>query len=124
MGNADRKSIDEIKVDVNKLYREDTFTDLKVASVRRLMPVKADGSPDESRQVLFVAETEVMTAAGPVPIHCPIEAKTLQEAMQKFPQAIQQAVAEMVEEMRELRRQAASRIVVPKTGPGGKIQLG
>jgi hypothetical protein len=124
MSGAPRERVSEIKVNVNDLYREETFTDLRVASIRRLAPVKLDGSPDTARDPVFIGQTHVMTSAGPVPVECPIEAKTLEEAMRKFPEAIQGAVQEMVEEVRELQRQAASRIIVPQAGAGGKIQLG
>ena len=126
MSSSEPNGRDEIQVDADNLYREESFTDLKVASIRRLVPVKADGSPDESREAMFVGQTHVMSTVGPVPVQCPLEAKTLQEAMQQFPDAVKQAVATMVEEAKELRRQEASRIVVPQPGVGpgpGKIQL-
>ena len=34
----------ELSVDTDNLHREDVFTDLRAASVRRLTPVKADGN--------------------------------------------------------------------------------
>jgi hypothetical protein len=117
----------EIKVNPNNLYREETYSDLRVATIRRLLPVKPDGSPDPSREPLFFGQAQMMTGAGPIPVEAPLEAKTLQEAMDDFPEAIREAVGEVVEQMRELQRQAASRIVVPSAmpgGPGGKIQLG
>jgi len=116
-------SLDEMKVDDANLYREETFTDLRVASIRHLVPVKPDGSPDPSREAIFVGQTHVMTNAGPVPIQCPIEATTLEEAIQKFPEAAREGIQQMVEEVREIQREAASRIVVPKTRPDGTIQL-
>jgi hypothetical protein len=116
--------VSEIKVDVSNLYREENFTDLQVASIRRLTPIKPDGSPDDSRQPIFIGETHVMTSAGAVPVQAPIEAQTLDEATRKFPEAVQHAVQEMIEEVREYQRQQASRIIVPQAGPGGKIQLG
>ncbi|HEB89083.1 MAG TPA: hypothetical protein ENI85_05890 [Deltaproteobacteria bacterium] len=109
----------DIRVDIDNLYREDTFTDLKVASIRRLTPIKADGSDDPSRPVMFVGETTLMSARGPLPINCPIEASTLAEALDAFPQAIQDAVERLMEEAREMQRQEASRIVVP--GQGGPV---
>ena len=109
----------EIAVDQDNLYREETFTDLKVASIRRLTPVKSDGSDDSSRPTLFVGETTLMSARGPLPINCPIEAATLTEAFEAFPQAVQQAVERLMEEAREMQRQEASRIVVPGQGPSG-----
>ena len=78
----------EITVDQDNLYREDTFTDLKVASIRRLTPIRADGSDDTSRPVMFVGETTLMSQRGPLPINCPIEATTLEDAMNAFPQAV------------------------------------
>jgi len=114
----------EISVDRENLYREETFTDLKVASIRRLTPIQADGSDDPGRPVLFVGETTLMSARGPLPINCPIEAKTLAEAMEAFPQAVQDAVTRLMDEAREMQRQEANRIVVPGQGPapgGGRI---
>ncbi len=114
----------EITVDQDNLYREDTFTDLKVASIRRLTPIRADGSDDTSRPVMFVGETTLMSQRGPLPINCPIEATTLEDAMNAFPQAVQAAVERLMEEAREMQRQEASRIVVPGQGPpggGGRI---
>jgi len=58
-------------------------------------------------------------------VQCPIEAKSLDEAIQKFPDAINVAVQRMVEQAREYQRQESSRIVVPGQPPagGGKIVL-
>ena len=109
----------EITVDQDNLYHEETFTDLKVASIRRLTPIRPDGSNDDSRPVMFVGETTLMSARGPLPINCPIEATTLAEAMDAFPQAVQAAVERLMEEAREMQRQEANRIVVPGQGPPG-----
>ncbi len=109
----------EVKVDKSNLYREESFTDLKVATIRRLSPIREDGSPDTGRPVLFTGETTLMSDRGPLPIQCSIEAKDLNEAMDKFPQAVQVAVERLVEQARELQRQQMSRIVVPGQGGGG-----
>jgi len=121
--SGEQTDLSEIKVDIGNLYLEEAFTDLKVASFRRLSPVKPDGSPDESRDPVFAGETHVMTPSGPVPIQCRIEAKTLEEAAEKFPAAIKKAVNAMVDELRELQRREAGRIVVPKTTGPGDIHL-
>jgi len=116
----------DLRVDVANLYREDVFTDLQVATLRRLTPVKADGTDDASRPILFVAATQLMSQAGPLPISAPIDAKDLGDAIAKFPDAILAAVEEMVEEAREMQRREASRLVVPGPGaipPSGKISL-
>ncbi|MBM4033815.1 MAG: hypothetical protein FJ291_18820 [Planctomycetes bacterium] len=126
MADAESNGVNAIKVNDKNLYREETFTDLRVATIRQLVPVKADGSPDPGREPLFFGSAQMMTSAGPLPVEAPLDAKTLQGAMEAFPDAIREAVGEVVEHMRELQRQAASRIVVPNAmpGPGGKIQLG
>ncbi len=115
----------ELSVDQENLYREETFTDLKIASIRRLTPVKTDGSDDPARPQMFVGETTLMSARGPLPINCPIEATTLEEAIAAFPKAVQDAVERLMEEAKEMQRQEASRIVVPGQGPapggGGRI---
>jgi hypothetical protein len=118
---ADRRPVD-LKVDQTNLYREEVFTDLKVATIRKLTPVKQDGSLDKARPVLFVGQTQVMTPAGAIPVDASIQATNLQEAMERFPVAVNRAIEQMVSEIEELRRREASRIVVPPTA-GGKILM-
>jgi hypothetical protein len=116
--------LDEIQVDPENLYVEEVFTDLKVATIRRLSPVKTDGSPDETRPTLFHGQTQLMSQMGPLPVNCAIEAANLEEAMEKFPEAIAQAIERMVEEAKELQRQESSRIIVPgAASAGSKIKL-
>ncbi len=121
MNSSEKRTLADIRVDQNNLYREETFTDLKVGTIRRLMPVRSDGSPDETRRPIFTGQTQVMSSMGPVPVQCPIEAKSLEGALQKFPEALEQAVERMVEEAKEIRRQESTRIVVPGTQAGGGI---
>ncbi len=109
----------DVKVDKSNLYKEESFTDLKVATIRRLSPILTDGSPDPSRPQLFTGETTLMSDRGPLPIQAPIEAKDLDEAMEKFPEAVQGAVEKLIEQAREMQRQQMSRIVVPGQGGGG-----
>lgn len=111
--------IAEMQADVENLYREESFTDLKIAQIRRLTPVNQDGTQDDSRPLMFIGETQLMSARGPLPIHTPIEAASLEEAFEKFPEAINAAVERMIEEAKEMQRQEANRIVVPGQGTGG-----
>lgn len=121
----------EIKLDANTLYREELITDRRAGTLRRLIPIKIDGSTDSTRAVLFSGQTQLLTPGGVLPLGFDIEAATLEEALQKFPDAVKQALDEAIEEAREMRREAASRIVVPETGAlppagpmgGGKIKL-
>ena len=104
----------EIKMDAANLYREESYTDLKAGSLRKLVPVKPDGTDDPARPALFTAATQVMTPGGVLPLSGEIEnAQTLADAVAGFPAAIQQAVADLREEMAALQRERASQIVVP-----------
>ena len=115
---ADQLPLDQIQVDQQNLYREESITDLRVATIRRLIPINADGTDDISRPVQYIGSTQIISQMGPLPISTPIEAASLREAIEKFPQAIKDAVDQMVEEAKEYRRQESSRIVVPGTMPG------
>ncbi len=121
----------EIKVDPNSLYLEEIFTDRRVGTIRRLTPVKKDGTRDTAKAVLYVGETQVLTPAGALPIGFEIGAGSLEEAAEKFGQLAREAIERTVRELQEMRRQAASQIVVPQgplppmggAGGGGKIQM-
>ncbi|MEW6486970.1 MAG: hypothetical protein AB1578_03525 [Thermodesulfobacteriota bacterium] len=123
MGAEDQPEQLEIRVDRGNLFREETFTDLKVASIRRLTPVLPDGSPDLGRKAAFLGESQLMSPAGPIPIQCPIEAATLEEAIDRFPQALSRAVEEMLSAAEELRRQEMTRIVIPGREAGSRLKL-
>lgn len=113
MSNGTTKMTD-IKINVDNLYREEAFTDLTFATIRRLSPVKLDGSPDESREPIFTGMTQLMSPNGPIPVQCLIEgAKTLSEAAEKLPAAIEKTVQAMIAEAEEMRREEASKIVIP-----------
>jgi len=106
--------ITEIKINVNNLYKEEAFTDLTFATIRRLLPVKLDGSPDDSREPIFTGMTQLMSPNGPVPVQCLIEgAKTIEDAAAKLPEAIEKTVQAMIAEAEEMQRQEATKIVVP-----------
>jgi hypothetical protein len=113
----------EIEVDTEHLYREEIITDLRVASIRRLSPIKVDGSPDPSRETIYTGQTQLMSQMGPVPVSCRIEATSLEDATAKFPEAMKEAIERLIAEAREMQRREASRIVVPNVAPPGKIEL-
>jgi hypothetical protein len=115
---AAQNDLPEIQIDPKGLYREDVFTDRRAGSIRRLTPVTIDGAPDTSRPVLFSGQTQLLTPAGVLPLGFEIEAKTLEEALQKFPEGVKAALEQAIDEARELRREAASRILVPEVGGG------
>ena len=110
----------DFTVDKSNLYREESITDLKAAVIRRLVPVRPDGSEDPSRTPFFVGTTQLMTPEGPLPIQARLMANTLAEAFEEFPGAMQQALQEVVAQIQEMRQQQASkkrteqsRIIVP-----------
>ena len=118
-----KKDVD-FRIDRSNLYREESFTDLKVGSIKCLTPVKADGSEDKTRKKLFLGSTNVMTAQGPIPIQGMIQAKELQQAIKKFPEAMDAAMDRLIEEARKYqeKQQAEeesqiqkpdSRIIIP-----------
>ncbi len=117
------KPVTELSVDRDNLYREEVVTDLKSATLRRLIPIHVDGTADDSRTPLFLAETQLMTQGGVLPVQARLEAETLEAAIDIFPEAINAAVERMVEEAREMQRREQSRIVVPGQDAAGKIQL-
>ena len=108
----------EITLDASGLYREEMFTDRRAGTIRRLTPVTTDGATDTTRPVLFSGQTQLLTPAGVLPLVFDIDAKTLEEAVRKFPEGVKAALEQAIEEARELRREAASRIVVPEVGAG------
>ena len=104
----------DIQMDAANLYREESYTDLKAGSLRKLVPVKADGTDDPSRAAIYTAATQVMTPGGVLPLSGEVEgAKSLAEAVAGFPATIQRAVADLREEMAAMQRERASQIVVP-----------
>jgi hypothetical protein len=132
MNNPDTST--EIRMDADKLYREETFTDNAVGTLRRMTPVTADGDTDPARPVQFIGSTQVLTTAGPLPLSFEIEATTLTEAAEGFGDAAREAFERTMEELKEMQRQQASSIVVPKggvdpmggmggMGGGGNIQM-
>ncbi|MCC6209807.1 MAG: hypothetical protein IT513_02070 [Burkholderiales bacterium] len=114
------------------LWLEETFTDRRVGTIRRMTPVDGKGARDPGREIQYVGETQVMSQLGALPINFVLEAKSLEEAAKLFGAAAKAAIKRMEKELQELRRQQASSIVVPQGGlppigpggmGGGKIQM-
>lgn len=119
---SDRNQMHEIDftVDTGNLYREETVTDMKVASIRRLIPIKPDGTDDTGREPIFVGQTQLMSSQGPVPLQATLKASSFQEAVETFPVEMKKALEEMIENARKLyerqqlmQKQNESRIIVP-----------
>jgi hypothetical protein len=113
----------EPQMDAAALYREEVYTDRKIGTIRRLTPVKSDGSTDTARQVAYVGEAQIITPMGTLPLSFEIPAQSLTEAITKFGPATKLAIERAMQELQELRRQASSSIVIPQPG-GGPIGPG
>src|SRR6202046_4061177 len=109
----------DIQLDSTSLYREEIFTDRRAGTIRRLTPVTAQGEDDSTRFVLYSGQTQLLTPAGVLPLVFEIEADSLEQALQKFPDGVKAALEQAIDEAREMRREQASRIVVPEVGGGG-----
>ena len=105
MNDVDQDQNIEFNIDKDNLYREESFTDLKVGSIRRLVPTKPDGTDDPSRTPIFVGNTQLMSPDGPMPIQSKLSANTLEEAMDVFPEAMKQALGELVERIQKMRQE-------------------
>jgi hypothetical protein len=108
----------QASMDATQLYREETFTDRRVGTVRRLTPVTADGSPDATRPLLFVGQAQVMTPMGALPISFELDSPTLDGAIAKFGEAAELAVQQTMRELQEMRREQASSLVIPDSAGG------
>ena len=109
----------ELRMDPASLYREDTYTDRRIGTIRILTPVTTDGSTDLGRAILYVGETQLLTQAGLLPLVFEIEATSLGDAVEKFAQGAEAAIERTRREIEQLRREAASQIIVPDRMPGG-----
>jgi hypothetical protein len=105
----------ELKIDRSNLFKEETYSDLKVGIVKHMTPVKADGSVDKTRKSVFVGQTSLMTPNGPLPIQAVIQAKELQQAIKKFPEAMQASMERLAEEARKYQEQEKGKIEKPES---------
>lgn len=103
--------------DAANLYREEIFSDMKTGTIRRLVPVTADGAEDPSRKPVYTASAQIATPGGLLPLSGEIEgAATLAEAAERFSATIEAALEDLRREMEALQRERASQIVVPGRG--------
>lgn len=118
----------DIRLDSANLYREETFTDRHAGTVRKLIPILADGSEDPSRTTCWEGSATLMTPAGTLPLNFELDATIFSEALNDFPDKARLALERMMQELREMRREANSSIVIPgqsgaNLGDSGKFKL-
>lgn len=109
----------EAKMDPASLFREEVYTDRRIGTIRVLIPVKSDGSPDAKRGTVYIGEAQIFTNMGALPLSFEIDAKSLDQAVTNYAPAAKEAIEKAVREIEEVRRQAASSIVIPRGGTGG-----
>ena len=116
-GNGDSPNSMDFLVDKDNLYREISVTDLKIATIRQLIPIKPDGSDDPGRESIFIGSTQLMSPQGPIPIQAQLEATTLDQAMTVFPKAMEAETRIVIENLKrfheEQKRKQDSRIIMP-----------
>jgi hypothetical protein len=106
----------DFTVDKTNLYRDEYYTDLKIATIRRLIPVTPDGNEDKTRKTLYVGQANLMSEMGPVPISSLIDAKDFRQALKKYPETMKKAMEQLSEEMKKYQQEQQSSLVKP----GGK----
>lgn len=104
------------KMDPNGLWREEVFTDRRIGTIRRLVPVKADGSTDLARKPQFMGEAALMTPAGQLPLSFEIPAADLTQAIAAYDAELEKAYVRTLEQLEQMQRRASQKIVIPKGG--------
>jgi len=101
----------DFSLDRSNLFLEETFTDLKVGTLKRFTPVLPDGSLDKSRRTVFLGQTSIHTPHGPLPLQNIIVAKDLAQAFKRFPGAMDEAMQQLIEEAGKAEPEQASPII-------------
>ncbi len=91
----------DFTVKADNLFREEIITDLNIATIRRMVPVKSDGSTDDSRTEQFFGQTQLMSPQGPVPLHAVLPANNIEEAIASYETAMTASFNQMVERMKK-----------------------
>ena len=81
---SEQNSIEDIQFNGDNIYKEETFTDLEVGTIRKLTPIKADGSEDPDRKASFSATTNIMTPSGALPSMVRLKPKPSRKRLPDF----------------------------------------
>lgn len=101
MADKNMQGLEGLEADKTNLYKEEIFSDLKSASIRKITPVKEDGTEDPDRNTIYSAHTQIMTQGGALPISTEVDAQSLGEAFEKFPEAIRNEVERLRDEVQK-----------------------
>ncbi|OUU78508.1 MAG: hypothetical protein CBC38_07305 [Gammaproteobacteria bacterium TMED78] len=108
----------EINIESDNLYEQATYTDRKMGSILKLIPVHKDGSRDDSRKIIFIGQTQLLTPAGALPINFQIPDNSLESSVEQFGQYANKALEEAMKKLEEMRKESESSIIVPNSGEG------
>ena len=117
---SEQNQIEDIKFNGKNLFKEESFTDLEVGTIRKLTPINPDGTEDNERKASFTATTNIMTPSGALPLNGEIEADSLEEAIAGFSEAVNKALQKLQDDMMKMQQEQANKIVTPDELRGGK----
>ena len=117
---SEQNQIEDIKFNGENLFKEESFTDLEVGTIRKLTPINPDGTEDNERKASFTATTNIMTPSGALPLNGEIEADSLEEAIAGFSEAVNKALQKLQDDMMKMQQEQANKIVTPDELRGGK----
>lgn len=117
---SEQNQIEDIKFNGENLFKEESFTDLEVGTIRKLTPIHPDGTEDNDRKASFTATTNIMTPSGALPLNGEIEADSLEEAIAGFSEAVNKALQKLQDDMMKMQQEQANKIVTPDELRGGK----
>ena len=95
----------QFQVSAHNLYRDEAFTDLNSATIRKLTPIKLDQTEDTSRKPVFIGHAELISPQGPVPIQAQLPATNLEEAIAALPEAMEKAAHDFRDEYNKMMEQ-------------------
>src|SRR2546425_7497183 len=103
----------EPKMDATNLYREEIITDRRVGTIRLLTPISPSGAVDSKRKVLYVGETQVLTAGGSPSLPFVPCTGPPSQAIAKISACGHRPVGGTIPEITKPRRQARSAAATP-----------
>lgn len=93
------------EVQKQNMYREEAYTDLHSATIRKLIPVNVDGSPDESRRIVYIGHADLISPQGPIPIQSELQVDSLEKAIEALPNAMGKEADNVREEYNKMQQQ-------------------
>ena len=109
----------DTEMDPNGLFREENFTDQKLGTIRKLVPIKADGSDDPDREDHFFGAAQVMTPMGALPLNFHSMAIPLAKRPVILPARRRSPLKRPVENWKKCAVNRRHRLLFPARGGGG-----